>query len=213
MTSVQEQLTEAFDASFPKDLQRGLLEILYNEYALAHEDAKKQWPADLLKNIYPIMRRASIERDVRDLVKGFPTVQAIQDSNELANCSFTRVVAGRIFMTISAGDDPDSPVRQAKFRQSYAQLQADLFQAPQPVIPDAIYAILHHGPAALQPNVPAFARVIFPDGDLRSNAAYIDLMGRFPEIVAAKVMVGEEKIEPTFKTEIKPQEGKGKAEA
>jgi hypothetical protein len=106
---------------------------------------------------------------------------------------FHEITCGLVKITQSCISIPDKVPREAKFRLTLATNgQGDLFEEPEPETEQAkyLYSILTYGINTESENrsLPAFVRIQFPNKTCTQYVdAGIDLMAKFPDIVAEYV--------------------------
>ena len=191
MASSPKHLLETFHEDVPDALLNGVAKSIWLAYqdsaALCDELFLWQQAHDARGDL----RRAMIERNLRNLVQRFQATSQAQEPNQTGSSYHTCIRANRIILTQSLAESPYHVVQNASFRKSYAeQSQFELFaRADRPQIGD-LYALILHGPEkgkGGKPSRPAFMTVVFPTNDCKSYVigARIDLFARFAPLAQA----------------------------
>jgi len=204
MTSEAELERKFFDA-FPDRFLGSLIRLLAHNYKTTH-DRCKEYPHSEAHDLRPHLRRAEIERDVRDLTTRYPDIQADAEANRRGTSFYTLVSSNRIVLTLSAVAHPNILVRRACFRETYAQSsQLEMFTTRREPPPGAkIYALLLHGPDRKDPSRPAFMHIAFPDARLRKYLHSIDLFARYFALVYT-LWPAQSAEEPIASPELQPR--------
>jgi hypothetical protein len=202
-----------FDESFPPVAQKQLLQGLINAYRTAEAECKNLMDTpEHAHDLYPYIRWKIVDQSLQRLAQRIPGVSAIIASND-NGCHHTKIVAGRISLTISAVDTPKEVVRRAKYRADYAQdgqLSLDLGMGvkkdTENSADDLIYCILLHGPS--QATIPGFAHIVFPNRDCTAYAeepknlykefSEVLTVNRIPEEIIAEPKPGLKRRIPTI---------------
>jgi len=120
-------------------------------------------------------------------------------------------------MTINHVNQPSDMVRQADFRNSYAQdAQINLFGPNKPPPPPGatLFAILRHGASKRTPRRPDFVRIGFPDEDCQYYVCDIDLFAvpRFREVATklwpAKIEVVLDELDMRLRSDARKKQKK-----
>jgi hypothetical protein len=176
--------SEIFDECFPLEAQRVAVSVVVDAYARAHEECEAMFQPPERSDVSAIVRRGFIEQDLRDaMTREKLTAAAVKNSK--GTSSHTRVTAGRVVLTESCVHSVNEMVRDAEFRSAYSATPQLLLLEENLVDDDgAVYAILIHGPHPEFADQPGFVHVVFPSPNLEYYQDQIDLLGRFPEVVA-----------------------------
>jgi hypothetical protein len=205
MRRFREDVEGDFLAAYSDYFLQDALRILATSYRGAHADCRVQFPAPEAHDLYPIMRRAMIEYQIRELAKSYPEISASAQPNHGGTSYYTLLSSGNVFLTANAVDHPNKTVRKAMFRETYARAsQPNLFGEP-PEEGTILYGILLHGPDELNKTRPEFAHIAFPNKDCSDYVGRVDLFGRFPGLVSELWSVDEEVIPDELDMGIRPE--------
>jgi hypothetical protein len=201
---------ERFWAGVPRPFLERVLRSVFDNYVLADEFCGEFDKPERI-NTRPFIRRALVERSVRDIARQFPgqiTAEAVRHEDK-GFWFHTRVVCnGDVALTQNTVPNPDILVRNSCFRNCYAgpNNQQYLFpeMAPDDLPNDSLlYGILLHGRSPESAVTPGFAQIRFPKRRLSGYyQERINLFMEFPEVVDEKVaelpqLAGEEiELEP-----------------
>ena len=207
MTTNEADLEQVFFEAFPDEFLRNLIRLLGHSYKAAHDKCRAEYPYSEAHDLRPHLRRADIERNVRDLTTRYAEIEADAEPNPRKTSFYTLVSSNRIVLTLSAVAHPKILVRRAHFRDTYAQTsQLHLFKKRQEPPPGAkIYALLLHGPDRKDPSRPAFMQVAFPDKKLTRYLYAIDLFARYSALVNSLWPVQNAKQPPTVDPQMQPR--------
>jgi hypothetical protein len=189
--------SEVFDACFPKEAQRVAVSVVVDAYATARQECDAMFQPPERSDAMAIVRRAFIEQDLRAaMIREKLAAAAVQNSK---GNSHTRVTIGRVVLTQSCVHSPNEMVREAEFRSTYsATPQLHLLDENRTGEDEAaVYAILIHGPHPEFSDQPGFVHIVFPSPDLEYYQDRIDILRRFPEVVARLRGWAREEIEPS----------------
>lgn len=176
-----------FHQEVPDQLLLDTGRCLLAAYRDAGMYARENYPGEEAHDVYPHLRRAMFERNWRAMMTRRPKVTADVMRNEAGNCFHTRVTVGRVVLTASAVEAPNSLVRDAVFRKTLAESsQHHLFRERSLPPPDALlYAIILHGPTGVGIlRAPGFIRVAFPSNELDSYVTSVDVVQHLPALAA-----------------------------
>ena len=206
MGRFREELEGDFHAAYSDDFLRDSLRVLASSYRGAHADCRMQYPAPEAHDLYPIVRRAMVEYQLRQLVQNYyPEISASAELNHGGTSYYTLLASNNVFLTAHAVEQPNRTVRKAMYRETYARAsQPNLFGEP-PEEGTILYGVLLHGPEELNKTRPEFAHVAFPNKDCSDYVGRIDLFGRFPELVNELWSFEEEEIPDELDMGIKPE--------
>jgi hypothetical protein len=178
---------------------RELTRIVVRDYQRADAFCEEHFAQQEAHDTRPHIRRALIEQDVRNTARRFPHMAACAQPNSVNNCYHTEIRAGRVVLTISAVDNPEAIVREARFRLTYASeyqsampfMQQDNVE---PMTERSVYAIVIHGPNPRERRLPGFVQIVFPVPDCTAYVAgRIDLLAEYPDVLdefgAAEIIV------------------------
>lgn len=202
LPSVPSDPIEFFHQQFPDGALRSICRAIIAGHEAAHAYFKDQGFSEPQKHdALASLRRAHIERNTISVLGRHPEVAVTTPKNSAGNAYHNRIDAGLVFVTVSAVTTPGELVRDAAFRQAYADPNAlSLFESAPQIEPGArLYGIVLHGPAEQPTNEgaraharnvglrfdrPAFIQVAFPDPELkRYMTEPIDLLKRFPGLL------------------------------
>lgn len=198
-----------FDESVPAPFLRDALRCTLVAWREADRKCRDEFDEAERHDLFPIYRRAILERELRGAAAR-NGLSASPQRNHKKTSSFSRIASGRVIMTASAVRESREVVRYAEFRRSLARSsQLPLFGEAEPIDPHApLYAILLHGPGAVDPDSdgavstarPGFVDIVFPAPIVGSKEgiAYIedrvDLLMRYPDVIAGDTTVTTEVI-------------------
>lgn len=199
MSEVRDLISEAL----PTELPAHLLRCVFVSWEEAWRDCEKyDWPERLYE--WPYRRRADVEQNVRALASRLTFRDQIVASTEKTSnnsTEYTKLVVGRLVLTISAARSPWRVVRHANFRQAYAlEHNLDFFRPSKLEPEDPVYGVLIHGQtrgarrlgwqlfredptneAGLY--VPSFCRIVVPSPDGKSYVGEFDLFREQPDVL------------------------------
>jgi hypothetical protein len=190
----------------PRAFMESLLRCVFDVYITADDHCGTHFETEEGADIQPFVRRALLEGAIRDVAKGFPSVNAKAVLNATGNWHHTRIICGLVAFTQNALGDPEDVVRPSLFRSMYAARDNQTYLIPElkpaESPPDSLlYGILVHGKSEMSRLFPGFADIVFPKPDLESYYdGRIELFKEFPDVVKAKTsrLFGtEETIEPS----------------
>ena len=183
---------EFFDQHVPDRLLKALVKLVFENYKQSSRYCFRYFSPSVAKDLSGTHRRAKIEEDlagIQPLFRGVVVAPARYENN---TGSYNEITCGPVKLTQSCTIDRDEVPRQAKFRFTLAKNgQLSLFdrsdrqEASQQQ--SFLYAILTHGVDNNSPkrSWPAFVRIQFPNETCTEFVDEgIDLLARFPEIVA-----------------------------
>lgn len=177
---------ELFHVEFPDDLLRAICRQVVRGYQDAWQYCLDNYDFPQRHDVYPMMRRADIERNAATIVERFPPGTAVAVANRVGAAYHVRITSGRVRLTFSAVNERGQVVRPAIFRKQYASnSQTNLFDlgaGADDQDDSALYAILLHGGTKKRPQIPAFMDIGFPDAECKSYVDTINLFARFSEI-------------------------------
>ena len=180
--------TDIFWEVVSDDFCRMLTRIIFKDYRKANEHSEEHFAPQEAHDIRPYLRRSFIEQDVRKAAREFPPMIASAVLNSVNNCYHTEIRVGRVVLTISAVETPETIVRDARFRLAYAnepQMAMPIIERDDiPTWERSVYALAIHGPNPRQRGLPGFMHIVFPVPDCSEYAARIDLFKRYPDIPA-----------------------------
>lgn len=216
MASIGDQLRQVFDDSVPRELQRDLVRSFFSQYKAADEYCKRNYPPSEAQYLRGHKRRADVEMEIRSVCERYVGIGASASAqlNSHRNAFHSTLTCGRIRLTQSRVRNPYTVVRPSSFREEYAEESQLAFpwgrRAPRK--PDGLfYAILLHGNNKQDNSRPAFVHVVFPDKPCKSYLTRIDLLERFPEVVAEYAAAPQQALEeePTITVRQQKQQKTG----
>jgi hypothetical protein len=211
-----DEVKRQFLAAYPDDFLRDALRLLPTVYRGAHLDCAFSHAGPEAHYLYPHKRRAMLEGQLRELARSYG-ITASAESNHGGTGYYTLLASGNVRMTANAVDNPSVIPRRAVFRETYARdSQLKLF-GEQPPTGTLLYAILLHGPDALNPARPAFAHIVFPNESFTQYVARINLFDRFSDLLSELWNIEEATVFDDLDIQIRPdaerQDDEGEEEA
>jgi len=202
--SSPEKIRVVFHGAVPDEFLVATGKCLLRAYREAFAYARENFPGEEAHDLYPQLRREMFERNWRIVAARRKDVLAEVVHNQAKNCFHTRITRGRVVLTASAVEAPNSLVRDAIFRKTLAESsQHHLFGGDRIPPEDALlYGIILHGPTGvgLVPS-PSFIRIAFPSNELDEYIANIDLLVHLPEL-AAEI---QSAVSPTKAIRVRPR--------
>jgi len=183
--STSEERHAFFDENVPRDVLRTITETLIAVYPAAHRQAYEDYHWRLARDVIPTTRRVGIDSALKFLAERFTGVDVEIGRNAAKNCRHARVHIGRVVLTVSAVANRNELVREAIFRQRYAQdcqlsfAWAEVDELPVDDADADLYALLLHVPHDSQ-RLPESLVIQFPNHDCSAYLGDpIDLLVRF----------------------------------
>lgn len=176
------RLRQAFFDNVPDGFLLDSGRAIISAYRTAHVRCEELFEASEAHDALPIVRRGLIEQDWRSIARRHAGVRADAVPNVARTSYHTTVTCGAVTLTQSAVPHPQAIVREARFREGYAEtLQYTLFPNVEEkfVESDALYGVLLHGPHPKDRSIPGFIHVAFPAADWSYYVDRIDILGRF----------------------------------
>ena len=205
MGRFREEMERDFLAAYSDDFLQDVVRVLANCYRGAHAECRLQYPPAEAHDLYPIVRRAMVESQLREVAEGYAEISAPSKPNHAGTSYYRLLSSGNVFLTVNAVEHPNTKVRRAMFRETYAEVsQPNLFGEP-PEEGTTLYGILLHGPEVLNKTRPEFAHIAFPNKDCSDYVGRIDLFGQFPELVGELWSFEEEEIPDELDMGIRPE--------
>lgn len=180
-------LKSVFLQEVPEPVILDSARCVLGSYDEAFRYCRDNFPGPEAHDLYPIIRRAMLERNLRARLSRYHATISTPELNAIGNCYHTELRSGRVVLTVSAVEAQGVIVRDAEFRKTLAQNpQGELFNKPEPPPEDAfLYAILLHGPlGGGMLSSPGFIRVAFPDQYCESYVDSFNLLDVFPVLRA-----------------------------
>ncbi len=211
MASYGDEIARQFLRAYSDDFLQDGIRLLHTAYRGSHEECRSSHAAPEAHDLYPHVRRARIEGQLRGLAR-MHGITASAERNHAGTSNYTLLTSGNVLLTANAVDHPNVIVRRAVFRETFARAsQLKLFgdeEVPeQPSKGPLLYAILLHGPDVLNRAVPEFAHIVFPDETCQQYAARINLFDRFRTLVDELRGVEEEVVADNLDVRIRPDAG------
>ena len=153
-----------------------------------------QYPRAEAHDLYPIMRRAMIESQLAEAAKEYPEISAEPTPNPTGTSYYRLLSSGNVRLTVNAVDHPNTKVRRAMFRNTYAQASQPNLFGETPEEGTMLYGILLHGPELINKTRPEFAHIVIPNRDCSKYLGRIDLFGRYSGLVSELWTYEEEEI-------------------
>src|SRR5215213_2662557 len=167
------EIEQDFLAAYPDDLLRDVLRALAAVYPGALADCRSKHPAPETHDLYPHVRRAMLEYQLREIAKGYTGIVASAELNYKGTSYYTLLRSGSVYLTANAVETPSARVRHAMYRETYARTsQPNLFGGPLEE-GTMLYGILLHGPEVKNKARPEFAHIAFPNQDCSEYIARI----------------------------------------
>ena len=145
------------------------------------------------RDLFPYVRRGTIETRLFDLASKFPDVIVTSELNKTKTNYHTLIRVGNVILTASAVLTPYGIVREASFRNSYAGRQMRLFDldngsdlsvaqfVKEPFSDDLLYGIILYCAADNNIFDVGSVRVGFPNANCTNYLDKMDLTRLFPE--------------------------------
>ncbi len=200
-------LSQAFFGAFPDEFCRNLIRLLAQVYKTANDKCKAEYPYSEAHDLRSHVRRAELERDVRDLTTRYREIEARPELNPRGTSFYTLISCNQVVLTLSAVAHPSVLVRRAMFRDTFAQSsQLNLYKRNQEPPPGArVYALLLHGPARKDPSRPGFVHIAFPDRKLTKYIYSIDLFAKYTTLVN-DLWPASENLPQSVEPQVQPRE-------
>lgn len=197
-----------FDSSFSGQVQEDLLRGVAEAYPSSYRITADCMDEPEVRDAWPHVRRGRVEGVLRRVAQRFG-LSVREDTNRSHNRHVV-IGGGNFIVTQSVVGEPGLTVRHACFREAEAvnnyPLFADLQDDDPPGEDTKYYAILVHGPSRTDPMQLGFAFIKFPTPGGHFLEVDIDLMKRYPEVIAGPATFEEEvipdAIEPQIRTDL-----------
>jgi hypothetical protein len=204
----------------PEDFLGDMVRVIVDAYPAAADECFGRYPRAVAHDLVAHVRRAKIESGLQAVADKHREIglMARDTPNRRSSAFHTLVRAHHIVVTESMVRTPDTPVRRADFRTTYARSsQLSMFvPVSEPDPSEPLYAIVLHGPDVNRPSRLGFIHVRFPLPDGVTYVGRIDLLARFQDMpaVAASQRVNDvelitEAAEPTLRPVIRAREQDG----
>jgi hypothetical protein len=203
---------ELFEQCVPLPFIQDSVRLLFETYRQAYEECRPR-PWQVAHDLRGHVRRALIEERWPLVAERHQAdgIRVAYHPNRKRTSFFTQVTCGRIVLTQSFVEKPETIVRRAEFRNTRARSnQLELFSDNPPPLPDApLSTLLIHGEARGGRH-PYFADIVFPAPDCKSYLARIELFQLCHALVESPVgpPVAEEVIPDMATPELRPQENR-----
>jgi hypothetical protein len=171
-----------FLAQYPKDFLRDALSMLLHTYPSSHDDCGSGRAEPEVRDLYPHMRRAAVEGQLRQIAKEHG-ITATVETNCKKSQNYTLLSSGNVLLTASAVENPNKIARPAVYRETYARTGELKLFGEEPPTTDTLYAILQHGPDPVNRAQLDFAYVVFPDESYSQQVTRINLLEMFRDVV------------------------------
>ncbi len=188
------EIEQDFLTAFSDDLLRDVVRASVAAYRSAHEDCRVNYPVQVAHDLYPVMRRANLERDLLAIADGYSEITGTSKPNHKGTSYYTLLSSGHVFLTANAVKHPNELVRYAMYRETYAIASAPNLFGPPPEEGRILYAILLHGPEQKDKMRPEFVHIVFPNRDCSEYVGRIDLLARFADLVKELRKTEEESV-------------------
>jgi hypothetical protein len=192
--SIADQLSRLLKSSFYGERAEQTLIALYQAYEQATELAGSSFMVPEAHDLLPHLRRAFMEQNWRTKMKLLPGVIAESAKVKGGGNFYTKATYDqRLTLTVSSADAPWCLPRHAVFRVGYAAgVQLDLFEKPLEKVDGPFYAIITHGPATGDSELPLdFCQIGFPDNEYRSFVHRVNLLREYAPLFK-RLHAGEE---------------------
>lgn len=189
-----------FDSNVPEEIQRRIVRVTLASYRDTRKVIRDQdLPDEEAHDLFPYQLRAHTESGLRNIARLWPNSKATAEPNGTGTAFHTLIQIKNVTMTQSAVETPGTVVRDAAFRNEYADAQSRFVidaKAQELVVEEylpptdaTLYGIIIHGPIEFGLGKPGrsqvgFIRVAFPNRDMSGYIDSIDLLARFPDVVA-----------------------------
>lgn len=210
-----DELERDFFTAYTDDFLRDALRLLATVYRGAHEDCRFSHAEPEAHDLYPHKRRAMLEGQLRDLARSHG-ITASAERNHGGTSNYTLLASGDVLLTANAVEHPNTIIRRAVYRETYARAaQLKLFGEQPPKGP-VLYAILLHGPDVSNRARPEFAYIVFPDESCKRYVARINLFDRFSDVTNELWTIEEatvfDDLDIQIRTDIEEQDDEGEEE-
>lgn len=212
MARYRAEIERDFLDSYSVDFLGNVLRTLNSNYGASYRESNANYPTRIAHDLYPQVRRAMFDRALLALVKDYPGTTASMEPNHTGTGFHLLLSSGNVFLTANAADHPNRLPRYAKFRETYARASTpNLFDEP-PEEGEILYAMLLHGPEAMNKMRPDFAHVVFPNRDCSEIVGRINLFTDVARLDGEAWGVEEETFEDKAFPALKPDVERRKSE-
>lgn len=189
--------------NFPKGGAEDVLRLTYTGYLNNSKFMKAQeLQPGPSKNVSPYNLYAHIDSNLLALNNKYQGLKAISRINSVLNWRYTLISCGNIRLTASHVDSPMTSPRDSTFRNYFASCQYRFEENDGKLEPchlmaiedSIIYALIIHGPAIDNPNIPAFIHIAFPNEQCSGYLDRINLFDQYPSLTESLRNDGRENI-------------------
>jgi hypothetical protein len=158
-------LEQIFKKEFPIDLLRKVAEAIAISYELTHDYVFSNFRAPIARNLLPYHRWANIDDNLLTIAEN-NGIRTNIDKNVAKNCSHVKYLSESFIVTANATSYPSEAIREAKYRNSYAEANYPyLYPEMERKLIAPYYATFLHGWYPPEFSKPGFIYVGFPSPD------------------------------------------------
>jgi hypothetical protein len=187
-----------FEDTVPLPFLQDTLRMLFAAYRVASDECR-ELPWEVTHDFRGHVRRKEIEKNWPGVATKYQSdgVYVSYQLNRRKTAYFTQVSCGRVILTESYVATPETIVRRADFRKTFARSnQPTLFGDDHPPLPaDPLYALLIHGEDN-KARHPYFADIVFPDPTVSTYLARIGLFSVFHSLIGTLIAPTQEEVIP-----------------
>lgn len=169
-----------FEEDVPLPVVQAIVKALYGVYRESYNQLVLEFDYPERHNLLPMYRRSKAEREMRELAKRYPQIEATAEINSTHNHYHTLLKCGRVLLTQSTAYGPGDMIRYSEYRRLLAQTNQVYFDwSPKymrPAPEQLTYGVIVHNAEMGIEHKPAFIWVVFPGPDLKSCIARLDLV-------------------------------------
>jgi hypothetical protein len=203
MAGYGDEVTREFLPAYPDDFLQDVIRLLAAVYRGAYQDCRINYAEPEAHDLYPQVRRAMLEGQLRELARSHG-ITASAETNHGGTSFYTLLASNNVLLTANAVDHPNIIIRRAAYRETYARASQLKLFGEQPPKGPVLYAILLHGPDALNRARPEFAHIVFPDESCKQYVARINLFDKFRDLVEELWNTEEEIVEDKLDVRLRP---------
>ena len=201
--------------NFPKGAAEDILRLTYEGYSNNSKFMKAQeLQPGPSRNVFPCNLCAHIDSNLLALSNKYQGLKATSSINRALNWRYTLISYENIRITASHVDSSMASPRDSTFRNYFASCQYSFEDNNGKLEPcqliaiedNIIYALIIHGPAIDNPNIPAFIHIAFPNEQCSSYLDRINLFDQYPGLTELIRNDGRENIQVTADVKLHIQE-------